>query len=117
VNAAETRPASIRLILAAALATALLATGCSRGNGDAEAEVNASRSEVNIPIPTEPGKPAITDAPNASADNIVVPADTLSEEAQMMEDAEATGMTSRVQAGTEQAEAPASDAAQDSTAQ
>jgi len=45
------------------------------------------------------------------------PEPAISEEAQMMEDAEATGMTSRMAAGTGQDEAPANEAARDTSAQ
>ena len=108
MKAIEVRVEPIRLVIAAAMATGLLLAGCSRGHSDDEAEANAAaNSEVNIPIPTEPAVPAITDGPDANASGEKpAPADALSEDAQMMEDAEATGMTSRLPAGTAE-EAPA----------
>jgi len=107
----------VRLGMLAVAGAGLLVAGCSKGSPDEEqADANASQqSEVNIPIPTEPAVPAITDVPNtsASAENLVAPADQLSEEQQMIEDAEATGMTSRSSGYTE--EAPATQPARSTT--
>jgi hypothetical protein len=95
VKSIETRS---RTVFATALAAILLVAGCSRGDSDQEqVEANTTQSEVSVPIPTEPAVPAITDGRNsAEAGNLVTLDDIVSEEAQMQEDAEATGMTSRI---------------------
>lgn len=101
----------VRLGMLAVAAAGLLVAGCSKGgNEEEQIDANASnQSEVNIPIPTEPGVPAIQDAPNssASAENLVAPPDPLSEDQQMIEDAEAAGMTSRSSGYQEEAPATA----------
>lgn len=84
-----------RLSIAAAFALAL--AGCSRGGSEAEQNVTAAEpagTTVEIPetvappvIPSEPAEPA-------PAENVTE--EQLSEEAQMQEDADATGMTSRL---------------------
>ena len=101
-----TEPRSKRLfpILALAAAAGLFVAGCSKGGSGEEGEVEAnatSQSEVNVPLPSEPAAPAIRDAANsaAQASEPVTLNDIVSEEAQMQEDAEATGMTSRLPAG------------------
>lgn len=112
----EKRLKPVRLGMLAVAAAGLLVAGCSKGGSDEEkVEANASQqSEVNIPIPTEPAVPAISDVPNttASAENLVAPADPLSDEQQMIEDAEATGMTSR---SSGYAETPSNQPVQDTT--
>ena len=100
-----------------ALAAALLAAGCSRGSDEAQVEANATQSEVSVPIPSEQAAPAIPATSNLAAANAVPPEPALSEEAQMMEDAEATGMTSRMAAGTGQEAAPANETTRDASGQ
>ena len=106
----------IPILAVAALAAVSLAAGCSRHSDEAQVEAN-NQSEVSVPIPTEQAAPAIATANLANPANAVAPEPAISEEAQMMEDAEATGMTSRMAAGTGQDEAPANEAARDTSAQ
>lgn len=116
MKAIEARSRATLLIIAIAAAAVLCVAGCSRGGGeDGQVEANAaSQSEVNVPLPSEPAAPAIADAANkAEPDKVVTLNDIVSEEAQMQEDAEATGMTSRMASG----EAQANDAAQAPVAQ
>jgi hypothetical protein len=103
------------LKLFAVIAAASLAAGCSRHSDEAQVEANTTQSEVSVPIPAEQAAPAIPATSNLAAANAVSPEPALSQEAQMMEDAEATGMTSRMAAGTGQEEAPAN--AQDTSGQ
>lgn len=98
-----------------AFAALSLAAGCSRGSDKADTETNSSQAEVSVPIPNEQAAPAIPATSNLAEANAVPPEPPLSEDAQMMEDAEATGMTSRMASG--QAEAPGNEAARDMSGQ
>ena len=95
------------------LGAALIVTGCSKqkhwSSEDAETE-NASDTR---PIVTPPQAPSVPDVPAAPPAPIVTekpripPAETPSAEAQMQDDADASGMTAPVQSGDENSGPPA----------
>lgn len=86
----------------AALAVALLATGC---NNQPEPETN----EIVVPVPEEPAANMVEVPPpvvvNEAVANAVIglsEEERLSQEQQMQDDADATGMTSRLPPAGEQ---------------
>jgi hypothetical protein len=95
-----------RLRLAAAplmlVAMASLASGCSKRKPDS-AENVAEPTQVEVAIPSVPApEPVIPVAPPPIVNEVELPAEQLSEAEQIQEDADATGMTSRLPPGGDQ---------------
>lgn len=87
-----------RLAVPSLLAIVLLAAGCSKGRQDsAENSAEPTSQQVDVEIPAAPApEPMLPVAPPPVVNEIALDEEQLSEAQQIQEDADASGMTSRL---------------------
>lgn len=96
-----TLTASRLFFLGLPMAAALAVAACSRGEPEPEQNVAATEpAGTTVEIP-EVAEPAIPAEPSPPADNMTAEEEPVPAEVQMQEDADATGMTSRLPPPTE----------------